>query len=208
MHTHFLLARHGHATSGPDHRWDASDPLTDTGHQQARELGATLAERADRPDRIIASPALRAQQTAEACATALDLPITTDPRLIEFGSGALSPFTLAEMIESAPYDDIWHPDDSAWDGETISDFWRRTGAAAELIWQGGGQPLVVSHAGTIQGLLRWMLAIPPEAPDSFSLFVKNASLTEAVVRIDRHGRRRAELHQLGLTDYLSTVTAV
>ncbi len=208
MSTRLLLARHGHATSGPDHRWDASDPLTAVGLSQVVELGAAIAARPDRPDRIVASPAVRAQQTAQACADALGLPIVTEPRLMEFGSGALSPFTLAEMIEQAPYDDIWHPDDSAWDGETIGDFWRRTGAAAEAIWTGGGRPLVVSHVGTIQGILRWTMAIPPEAPDSFSLFVNNASLSEVVVRIDRHGRRRAELHRLGATDFLTTVTEI
>jgi hypothetical protein len=52
------------------------------------------------------------------------------------------------------------------------------------------------------------MRIPPDAPDSFSLFVGNASLTEVVVRVDRHGRRRAELHRLGSTEYLSNVTDI
>jgi probable phosphoglycerate mutase len=151
---------------------------------------------------------VRAQQTAQACADALGLPIETDARLMEFGSGALSPFTLAEMIELAPYDDIWHPEDAAWDGETIGAFWQRTGEAAEAIWQAGGRPLIVSHVGTTQGILRWSMRIPPAAPDSFSLFVGNASLTEIVVRVDRHGRRRADLHRLGATDHLSTTTDI
>jgi len=208
MQTHLLLARHGHATSGPDHRWDASDPLTETGLAQAQELATAVAARPDRPDRIVASPAVRAQQTAAACAMALGLELETDDRLLEFGGGALTPFTLSEMLENAPYDDIWHPEDSAWDGETIGEFWTRTGLAAEAIWEVGGRPLVVSHAGTIQGLLRWSMSIPPATPDSFSLFVRNASLTEVVMRIDRHGRRRAGLHVLGAVDHLSTVTAV
>ena len=75
MHTPLLLARHGQATSGPDHRWDASDPLTEIGLAQARELGIAVAAREPRPDRIVASPAVRAQQTAQACADALGLPI-------------------------------------------------------------------------------------------------------------------------------------
>jgi probable phosphoglycerate mutase len=208
MTTAFLLARHGHATSGPDHRWDASDPLTATGLAQADELGAAVAARAERPDRIVASPAVRAQQTAAACAAALGLEVETDPRLMEFGSGALSPFTLSEMLELAPYDDIWHPDDSAWDGETIGSFWRRTGEAAEAVWQAGGRPLVVSHVGTIQGILRWAMGVAPESPDSFALLVDNASLTDLVVRLDRHGRRRAEVHRLGATDHLTMRTAI
>ena len=208
MHTPLLLARHGQATSGPDHRWTAEDPLTEIGLRQAQDLGRAVAARSERPDRIVASPAVRAQQTAQACADALGLPIETDARLMEFGSGALSPFTLAEMIELAPYDDIWHPDDAAWDGETIGAFWQRTGAAAEAIWQAGGNPLVVSHAGTTQGILRWSMQIAPDAPDSFSLFVGNASLTDVVVRVDRHGRRRADLKQLGSTEHLSTATDI
>lgn len=208
MHTPLLLARHGQATSGPDHRWTAEDPLTELGLRQAADLGRAVAARAPRPDRIVASPAVRAQQTAQACADALGLPIETDARLMEFGSGALSPFTLAEMIELAPYDDIWHPHDAAWDGETIGAFWRRTGEAAEAIWQAGGHPLVVSHAGTTQGILRWSMQIAPDAPDSFSLFVGNASLTDVVVRVDRHGRRRADLHRLGATDHLATATDI
>lgn len=208
MHTPLLLARHGQATSGPDHRWTAEDPLTELGLRQAQDLGRAVATRSPRPDRIVASPAVRAQQTAQACADALGLPIETDARLMEFGSGALSPFTLAEMIELAPYDDIWHPHDAAWDGETIGAFYQRTGEAAEAIWQAGGLPLVVSHAGTTQGLLRWAMQIPPAAPDSFSLFVGNASLTDVVVRVDRHGRRRADLKQLGSTDHLSTATDI
>jgi len=208
MHTPLLLARHGQATSGPDHRWTAEDPLTEIGLHQAQDLARAVAARPERPDRIVASPAVRAQQTAQACADALGLPIETDARLMEFGSGALSPFTLAEMIELAPYDDIWHPHDAAWDGETIGSFYQRTGAAAEAIWQVGGRPLVVSHVGTTQGILRWAMQIPPDAPDSFSLFVGNASLTDVTVRVDRHGRRRADLHQLGASDYLSTATDI
>jgi broad specificity phosphatase PhoE len=67
---------------------------------------------------------------------------------------------------------------------------------------------VVSHVGTTQGILRWTMRIPPDAPDSFSLFVGNASLTEVVVRVDRHGRRRAELHRLGSAEHLSNVTDI
>ena len=44
MHTPLLLARHGQATSGPDHRWTAEDPLTTIGLQQAQDLGIAVAE--------------------------------------------------------------------------------------------------------------------------------------------------------------------
>ena len=29
-----------------------------------------------------------------------------------------------------PYDEIWHADDSAWDGESVGAFWNRTAEAS------------------------------------------------------------------------------
>ena len=161
---------------------------------------------AQRPTRIVASPAVRAVQTAEPIAAALSLELELDERLIEFGSGGVSPFTLEEMLEHLPYDDFWHPDDPAWDGETIGAFWRRTAAVALEVVSEGGLPIVVSHGGTTTGLLRALLGIGDTAPDAFHFVVDNASLTELGFRIDRHGRRRAWLNRLNETGYLSQVT--
>jgi probable phosphoglycerate mutase len=204
----FLLARHGQATSGPDHRWTRDDPLTELGLRQAVQLGRHLASLRRPPDRIVASPAVRARQTAAACAEALGIEVSEDERLIEFGSGAVSPFTLAEMLEHLPYDDVWHPDDPGYDGETVGAFWRRAAAAAEEIVAGGGRPLVVSHGGTTTAVLRWALGITGEVPDAFHFYVANASLTDLRLRTDRHGRRRAVLARLNETAFLSDITEV
>jgi probable phosphoglycerate mutase len=203
-----LLVRHGQATSGPDHRWTTDDPLTEIGLRQAEDVARRIAALSEPPDRIVVSPAVRAQQTAEPTASLLGLPMETDDRLQEFGNTSISPFTLAEMLEHLPYDDLWHPDDPGWDGETIGAFWRRTAAAAEDVYRHGGRPLIVSHAGTTQGLLRWALAIDPSAPDSFSLGIPNASVSDVRLRIDRHGRRRVHLRALGRTDHLTTRTEI
>jgi probable phosphoglycerate mutase len=203
-----LLARHGHATSGPDHRWDRSDPLTETGLAQAEDLARHLATLESPPARLVVSPAVRAQQTAAPCAAVLGLEPEVDERLLEFGSGAVSPWTLAEMVEHRPYDDIWHPDDPGYDGETIGAFWRRTGEAARDLVEAGGRTLVVSHAGTTLGLLRWALGIDVTAPDSFAIHVPNASLTTLHVRRDRHGRRRVFLRTIGDSSFLATRTSM
>jgi glucosyl-3-phosphoglycerate phosphatase len=203
-----LLARHGQATSGPDHRWTVDDPLTELGRHQADQLARHVASLRRAPTRIVASPAVRAHQTAEPCAKLLGLPIEQDRRLLEFGSGAVSPFTLAEMLEHLPYDDFWHPDDPAWDGETIGAFWRRTAEAAEALWQAGGRPLVVSHAGTTTGILRGLLGIAHHAPDAIDFNVANASLTDVRLRLDRHRRRRVMIARLNDTGFLASVTEV
>jgi probable phosphoglycerate mutase len=203
-----LLARHGHATSGPDHRWTRDDPLTDTGLAQAEELAAHLAGLRRRPDRIIASPAVRARQTAAACGRALGLPVTEDERLIEFGSGTISPFTLTEMFEQMPYDEVWHPQDPGYDGEPVGDFWTRTAAAIEDVIAAGGAPLVVSHGGTTTAILRHLILVDRGAPDAIHFYVSNAGLSDLRVRLDRFGNRRVMVARLNDTGYLSQVTEV
>ena len=67
---------------------------------------------------------------------------------------------------------------------------------------------MVSHAGTTIGLLRWALGIDERAPDSFAIHIPNASLTTVAVRLDRHGRRRIFVRDVGDTHYLRTRTSV
>jgi len=203
-----FLARHGQATWGPNHRWDASDPLTELGFSQADDIAAYLADLAEPPQRVVSSPAVRAEQTAIRCAEALGLTVELDERLLEFGSGAVTPFTLSELYAHLPYDDLWHPDDVGHDGETVGAFWERVAGAGEDLLARGGRTLVVSHGGTTCGLIRWAMRIDPRAPDSFSFNLGNASLTEILLRIDRHGRRRAHLERVGDVRFLREATEI
>ncbi len=61
-------------------------PLTETGLLQAEQMAQQAAAFGD-IQRIIASPMIRAQQTAEAVSRALQLPIETDERLKEWNYG-------------------------------------------------------------------------------------------------------------------------
>ena len=83
----FYVARHGETA------WNAENkicgrtdlPLTERGIQQAKLLAEKMA---DIPiDRIIASPMIRAQQTAAAVSEVKGIPVETDPRLIEQNFG-------------------------------------------------------------------------------------------------------------------------
>lgn len=204
-----LLARHGQATSGPDHRWTIDDPLTALGHRQAAELADRLAALPDPPTRVVASNAVRAIETATPCAARLGIEVEIDPRLVEFGSGSPTPFTLADFEQANPYDEIWHPHDEAWwDGEPVGQFWARVTTAIEEVIASGGRPLVVSHGGTITAILRHCLDIPLDAPDRYFFEVQNASLTEVRFAFDRLSRRRMVLTRLNDTSHLSTASAV
>jgi len=77
------LLRHAHA--GDPERWsgdDAARPLSDKGRRQAERVGRLLAALDEPPDLFITSPKVRAAQTAELVAVALDhVPIVVDRRL-------------------------------------------------------------------------------------------------------------------------------
>lgn len=79
------LLRHAHA--GTSFEWIGDDdlrPLTKKGRRQSERLGAFLDVHGVRPDVIVSSPLVRAQQTAEIVAATLGMTVKTDRRL---GSG-------------------------------------------------------------------------------------------------------------------------
>ena len=207
-HSTLLCARHGQATTGPDHVWTPEDPLTELGRRQAEELAAHIAARKAPPTRIVASPFVRAIQTAEPVAALLGIAIEPDPRLGEFGNSTPSPYTLGQMHELGPYDEIWHPEDAGWDGEPIGAFWRRVAACADDVAVRPGVTLIVSHHGTTSALLRWALGISPEAPDAFDFAIPNASVTEIRSRADRHGRTRRLLRRIGDAGFQASPSAL
>lgn len=76
------LLRHAHA--GDASEWIGDDdlrPLTRRGRGQCERLGAFLEANGVRPDVIVTSPKIRAQQTAEIVATTLGMSVKVDRRL-------------------------------------------------------------------------------------------------------------------------------
>ena len=78
-----ILWRHAEAEDGVP---DAKRKLTDKGQKQAQQMAAWLRDHLPQNTRILVSPAIRTQQTAQA----LDLPFET---LIEVNIGA-NPVTI------------------------------------------------------------------------------------------------------------------
>ncbi len=97
----WFLMRHAKSDWHANARDDFSRPLNARGQRDARRMGAWLREEGLVPDRILASPARRARQTAEAVATAVGLPVDAihyhDPLYLA-GRAAL----LAALQQEAP----------------------------------------------------------------------------------------------------------
>ena len=78
------LLRHAHA--GDSTTWEEADelrPLTEKGRRQAERLARHLLTAGYAPDVVLASPLVRARETAEIVAEILRAPLRIDPRLAE-----------------------------------------------------------------------------------------------------------------------------
>lgn len=149
------LLRHAHA--GNPKEWpgdDASRPLSDKGHRQARALAGFLSARRFGVDAVVSSPKLRAVQTAEPVADAIGLDVKVDDRLAE----RLDIDRLEGILDSARGRRVMlvgHDPDFSELAATLSGasyLPLRKGALVRI-----DVPLPVQPAG---GIVRWLL--PPE----------------------------------------------
>ena len=99
--TRILLVRHGQSTWNALGKWQgrADPPLSPLGQQQA----ASAAARIGIVDAVIASPLVRARQTAEIIAEGIGVgPVDTDNRLIETDAGDWTGLTFHEIRTGWP----------------------------------------------------------------------------------------------------------
>lgn len=156
-----LVIRHGETEWNRQRRvmGNADVPLSDRGRAQC-ELAASVIERFA-VQRIVSSPLLRATETAEILAQALQLPVTFDPDLEEVRFGRWQGLTYEEIRHDPEYhafmaDPLTHPTPG---GETILDVQRRGIAGLEKVAP-GERVLFVSHGDIIRSALCHFLAIP------------------------------------------------
>ena len=148
----------------------------------------------------VASPLLRARQTAEVVAGCLGLPVSTDADLREIDFGAWEGLTSAEVEErfpgaqarlASPQDDAGFPG-----GESLCEFDRRVGRALDRILGHPAQTaLVFAHGGVIRSLAcallglgqerLWLLNVQPASVMRIDLFDGGAMLSELWAASDR-----------------------
>jgi broad specificity phosphatase PhoE len=131
-----LLVRHGQSEWNVEGRMQGQTPdvpLTPLGHEQAAAAAREVAAR--RPGALVSSDLRRALQTAEHCARATGLALTTTPALREQAYG---------VLEGRPSRELWDIVD-----------WTDPHWAAE-----GGESLAALHA-RVAGYLAELRASPP-----------------------------------------------
>jgi broad specificity phosphatase PhoE len=96
--TTFLLVRHGQTDWNMEGRYTGQSdiPLNDTGRRQAREVARRMA--ADTPpEAVYSSDLVRARETAEIIAGAIQIELRTDPRLREIDQGEWEGMLFADI---------------------------------------------------------------------------------------------------------------
>ena len=167
-----ILVRHGESEGNRDRRFTSSAtvPLTVLGREQAR-VAARRIKAQFQLELVIASPFVRARQTAEIIASELALSTEIDDDFHEQSLGELAGQSYDAMREHPEYDLLRYWEWRAPAGESLQEVRERTGPALDRIAakSAGRQIIIVSHGGVMASLWahvtgRWEAArIPPNA---------------------------------------------
>ena len=155
-----------------------ADPaLDETGRAQAAAVAAVLPG----VTRVVASPLLRAQETA----AAFGLPVETDERWIELDYGDWDQRPILEI--PAETWAAWRTDPAFRPpgGETLAELNQRVRRACDdvIATRTDGHTVVVTHVSPVKAAVAWALAVDDEV--SWRLFVSPGSITRLDRRDDR-----------------------
>lgn len=192
-----VFIRHGQPQWAVDGLSQPNPYLTDLGHEQARLAGKRIANDKRPTTELIASPAIRAQQTAEPIAEATGLDIQTIEDLVEVKMPNWEGITEEKVIEifrsskGRPPEEWW---EGLPGGESFRTFHNRvTNALDDLLaergmvrdprdpqlWDVEGEPgriVIVAHGGTNSVCLTHLLGIPPAPWEWERLVLWHASI--------------------------------
>jgi broad specificity phosphatase PhoE len=165
----FVFLRHGESIGNAESRWQGQSDyaLTEKGRAQARALAERWKSEAVKFDLVIASPLVRAKETAEIIASALDTKVETDSILLERNIGEMEGLTADEVRRRpqppyvTPYDPIGGEGEGDW-----ALFLRAGQALHDLVRRSPGSYLIVSHGGLLNQLMNAIIGIAPHVDPS------------------------------------------
>ena len=149
--TRLLVVRHGQSEWNATGRWQgrADPPLTDEGRRQSIAATGALGSF----DAVVASPLLRAVETATIIAERLGIgPVPTDPDLMERDAGEWQGLTRVQIQEQWPgyLEDGRRPPGYEPDDAMLARV--RSGLDRIAGRVGDGDVLVISHGGVVYAL--------------------------------------------------------
>lgn len=191
---HITFLRHGESVGNVEDRFQghADFPLTEKGSAQARALADRWHVEGMTFDRCIASPLLRACQTAEIISKALEIPLELDPDWMEIDNGLVAGLTPEQAAQVAPRPDFITPYTHY--GETGESRWEvflRAGRAIQRILdRQPGRYLVAAHGGILNMALYAILGISVQANSAGPRFMfHNTTFATFTYEPERHNWR-------------------
>lgn len=165
----FVFLRHGESIGNAQARWQGQSdyPLTEKGRAQAQALAKRWKSEGMKFDLIIASPLVRAKETAEIIASALGANVEFDAILLERHIGEMEGLTAEEVRKRpqppyvTPYDPIGGEGEGDW-----ALFLRAGQALHRLLRRPSGSYLIVSHGGLLNQLMNAIVGIAPHVDPS------------------------------------------
>ena len=179
-----IIVRHGRTEANASGLLQGriDNPLDEIGREQAQQI-ATALERSDhQPDRVIASPLLRARQTAEATCDLLGLDLAIDDRWAELDYGDWDGLPISH-VPAATWQQ-WRSDPAFAPpgGESLAELNERVNAACDAITPEASDAnvAVFTHVSPIKAAVRWALGVDDEL--SWRMHVSQAQITNIAFR--------------------------
>lgn len=186
----FVFMRHGESVGNAESRWQGQSDyvLTEKGRAQARALAERWKAERVKFDLIIASPLVRAKETAEIIATGLNASIELDPILMERHIGEMEGLTIDEVRKRpqppyiTPYDSIGGEGEGDW-----ALFLRAGQALHGFVRRSPGSYLIVSHGGLLNQLIHAIIGIAPHVdPSGVRFRFENTSFARVIYFPHQH----------------------
>ncbi len=186
-HHQFVLLRHGESVGNEQGllQGQADYPLTECGREQARLLAACWLDQDLTFDSVLASPLLRATETAQIIVEALGGELEFDQDWMEFDWGDLNGLTGDQVRQRTDiqWDDHYH--NIGGSGESRWSVYLRAGRNVQnLINRPAGRTLIVAHGAILSRFLFAALGIPPQTNFRFSF--ENTAFSTLRFIPDRH----------------------
>ena len=167
--------RHGESVGNAEDRFQghADFPLTAKGRAQAEALAERWQAEGRAFDVCIASPLLRACQTAEIVSSALKVPLEMDPDWMEINNGLIAGLTPEQAQQLAPHPLFMTPyTHYGQTGESRWEVYMRAGRAIQRILdRPPARTLVAAHGGILNMAMYAILGIPVQADFSGPRFM-------------------------------------
>jgi 2,3-bisphosphoglycerate-dependent phosphoglycerate mutase len=163
---HITLLRHGESQGNFEgrHQGQADFPLTDHGRDQIKALANRWITEHKEFDLITSSPLLRARESAQIIATALNVSVEFDSLWMERDNGLIAGLSEEELrhtdLQPAfvhPYQPVGQTGESQWE------LYLRAGNAVQSLFKHPpGKYLIVSHGGLLNMFFYAILGISPQ----------------------------------------------